>query len=166
MNMDATDLKNTMTFGDSATRTKKSRKGKISSNVNRVNHRFSMKNSEPSSLETSIMNNEENKGKADVDLDFVLNSLQPYLESLFSKASSFPARDLASLSLSAAIAAKHARDTHPRLNASTSIPSSARIGFTINGSKKVYVNEAFKTITQDTAKKLKNFSSIRNPRSS
>ena len=155
--MDATDLKNTMTASDSATRTKKSRKEKISSNVNRVNHRFSMKNSEPSSLETSIMNNEENKGKADEDLEFVLNSLQPYLESLPSKASSFPARDLASLSLSAAIAAKHARDTHSRLNASTSIPSSARIGFTINGSKKMHSNEEFKAIAQGTAKKVNEF---------
>ena len=136
------------------------------SNVNRVNHHFNSKNSEPSSLENLIMNNEENKGKRDKDLEFVLNSLQSNLELLPSKASSFPVRDLGSLSLSAAIAVKHACDTHSHLNTSASIPSSARIGFTINGSKKVYVNEAFKTITQDTAKKLKNFSSIRNPRSS
>ena len=122
MNMDATDLKNTMAVSDSASRTKNSRKGKIKSNVNRVNHRFNSKNSEPSSLENSIMNSEENKGKTDKDLEFILNSLQSNLESL---------------TLSAAIAVKHARDTRFRLSASPSIPSLARISFAINRLQKV-----------------------------
>ena len=61
MNMNTTDLKNTMTPDDIASRTKQSRKGKIKSSVNRVNHCFNSKNSTPSSLENSIVNKGENK---------------------------------------------------------------------------------------------------------
>ena len=154
---DATELNNTMTPRDSASQTKKSRQGKISSSVNRMNHRFNPKNSNISNLENSIINKEEKQGRTKEDFKFVLDSLQSNLESLPSKASVYPARDLTSLTLSAAIAVKHARDTRSRLITSPSIPSSARIGFSINGSKKVYANEEFKTLMQDTVKKVKEF---------
>ena len=157
MNMDATNLKNTMTPDDSASRTKKSRKEKVKSNANRVNHCFNSKNSTPSSLENSIVDKGENKGRTEEDLKNVLDSLQSKLVSLPSKASIFPARDLVSLALSAAITVKHARDTRSRLITSPSVPSSARIGFTINGFQKVYGNEQFKTVVQDTARKVEEF---------
>ena len=92
-----------------------------------------------------------------MDRDAAIASILPTLESLPSKVLHLPAKDLASKTLSSAIAVKHARATLSRLKIDSMLPASARINFKIQGSKKIVKKQEFKDIQILTDEKVKEF---------
>ena len=151
--MNATDVHNKSTK-DRAIQVKKSRKDKNRSNVNRVNQRFNSDNSNKNLKKT---NEDGHKVKALNDFNDIIESLETTLESLPSKVLHHPAKDLASLALSAAIATKHSNETLTRLQSPSSVPNSTRINFTIQGTKKMTKNIEFQEIKKATEIKVKAF---------
>ena len=151
--MNATALHNSSCINDSATQD--SRKEKLRSNPNQVNQRFNTDNSTQNL--TSLENNDGQKVKATKDFNNALEIIVPELESLPSKVLHHPAKDLASLSLSAAIAIKHSCDILLNLKNSSYIPASANFQFKIQGSKNVLKNKEFKAIISETDDKVKEF---------
>ena len=77
--------------------------------------------------------------------------------SLPSKTLHHQAKDLASLVLSKAIAVKHATESLSNMTSSTSVPSSARINFKIQGTKSTSSLKEFKEIQVRTSEKVKEF---------
>ena len=151
MNMNATKLP-IQVNQDSAMLVKRSRKEKNMSNVNRINQRF---NSNNSNQNFKNSNEDGQKVKAMNDFNSIIESLESTLASLPSKVLHHPAKDLASLTLSAAIATKHAQETLSRLQSSSNLPNSTRINFEIQGSKKIVKKQEFKELKKDTEIKIK-----------
>ena len=142
MKTNATALRNSSVTKDSATQI--SRKEKLMSNTNRVNQRFNTDNCTQNL--TSLNDNNGQKAKATKDFNDALDLISPKLESLPSTVLYHPAKDLASLTLSAAIAIKHSRDILHNLKHTSYIPDSANFKFKIQGSKNVLKNKEFKLI--------------------
>ena len=142
MKTNTTVLHNSSGIKDSATQD--SRREKLMSNPNRVNQRFNTDNSTQNL--TFLENNDGQKVKATKDFNNALEVIVPELESLPSKVLHHPAKDLASLSLSAAIAIRHSCNTLLNLKNSSYIPVSANFQFKIQGSKNVLKNKEFKVI--------------------
>ena len=123
MNMNATKVHDKGSY-DCAIQVKKSRKDKNRSNVSQVNQRF---NSDNSNKNFKTTNEYGQKVKALNDVNNIIDLLETTLESLPSKVLHHPAKDLASLALSAAIATKHSKETLTRLLSPSTVPNSTRI---------------------------------------
>ena len=141
INADATNITAKVRSKESATRIKKSRREKNSWNTNRVNFRSgearnpAQNPAKKTKVISATPSEADNKAKGLKDEIFLLDSIFPSLVSLPSKTLHHQAKDLASLVLSKAIAVKHATESLSNMTSSTSVPSSARINFKIQGTK-------------------------------
>ena len=145
MKTNATVLHNSSDYKGCAI--KKSRTEKLKSNPNRVNQRLKTDNS-TQNLKSD--NKDGQKAKATKDFNTALELILPELESLPSKVLHHPAKDLASLALSSAIAVKHSCEILNNLKTDSHIPDSANFKFKIQGSKNVLKNKEFNTIASET----------------
>ena len=145
MKPNATMIKmNTNSNNISASSAKSARKENINANENRVNWR--LKPESDGSPKNNIVN------QALKDHEELLKFLDPILESLQSTAVTLPAKDLASLVLSAAVLRKNALEKLSRTMNSDQIPNSVPSNFKLEGSKKIVKSSDFKTLKEETAK--------------
>ena len=136
----------------SAIQAKLARKEGIKANQHRVNWRA---NSE----ETSVSKNDRQStlSTAYKEHKDILLFLEPFLASLPSTTFQLPAKDLASLALSAAVLHKNANKKLLRTSTMSSFPSSTRFKFELKASQKLKKKEEFKTLSDETASKVIEF---------
>ena len=134
----------------SASNAKSARKENIRANVNRVGWRQKSDNPTDGSPNNNVYN-------ALKEHEEFLQFLDPILESLQSKTVTLPAKDLASLVLSAAVLRKNATEKLSRTINSDKIPNSARSDFKLESSQKIRKTKEFKSLAEATAKKVSQF---------
>ena len=154
MNDQATKSKNrdNGSSDSSAIQAKLARKEGIKANQHRVNWRA---NSE----ETSVSSNDRQStlSTAYKEHKDILVFLEPFLASLPSSTFQLPAKDFASLALSAAVLYKNANEKLIRTSNMSSFPSSTRFKFELKASQKLKKKEEFKSLSEDTATKVLQF---------
>ena len=149
-----TEMNADNTYDISATAAKIARKENVKSNANRVSWR--QKSDNPKS-DGSIPTPNNNVNFALNEHEDLLQFLNPILESLQSKTAILPAKDLASLVLSAAVQRKNALEKLLRTSDSEHIPDSARHDFKLAGSKKIAKSKEFKKLAEETAKQVEKY---------
>ena len=151
MNDKATENKNSANGSSdtSAFQVKLARKENIKANPHRVNWRA---NSE----ETSVSSNDHQStlSTAYKEHKDILVFLEPFLASLPSSTFQLPAKDFASLALSAAVLYKNANEKLIRTSNMSSFPSSTRFKFELKASQKLKKKEEYKLLSNETAFKI------------
>ena len=132
MNADATRITKMRTKRNdvSASNAKSARKENVKANANRVGWRQKSDTTTDKSKDNIV-------NKALKEHEDLLHFLDPILESLHSKTVTLPAKDLASLVLSATVLRKNALEKLSRTIKSDRSPNSAHFDFKLDSSQKI-----------------------------